>query len=367
MPNDQSSPKSQGPSAKIVQVGLGAWGRNWATHITPRVPKAEIVGWIDSSRPVLDAAIDELGIDQSRCFESIEEAVENIEFDGLLGTVALSAHAHVVRQAIASNKHILIEKPFAENSIEAAELAQAAKAAGIVLHVNQNYRFFPATATATRLLSQNRLGRVLCADIEFTRYAPGEGYRYFSLPDPLLVDMAVHHFDLIRMVFGCDAASVACQTWNPIGSPFLHDPAACGLIRLHDGTPVSYRGSWISRKGDTPYAGRWSIECENGLITFTSRGDRDLTINADRLTIRELGGLDEEIDLDPVPLFGRAGTLDAFARAIVGETYAPYAAVGETNVGSLCLMEAMVASAKAGGRPVDLASSEAPIPKSRVA
>ena len=38
---------------RILQVGLGDWGRDWAWRVNPTVDEAEVVGYVDSDPPAL--------------------------------------------------------------------------------------------------------------------------------------------------------------------------------------------------------------------------------------------------------------------------------------------------------------------------
>jgi predicted dehydrogenase len=162
--------------------------------------------------------------------------------------------------------------------------------------------------------------------------------------------MAIHHFDLLRLVHGGEAHEVFCRVWNPSWSGFDGPPAGAAIIEFDRGVVVSYRGSWISRGPTTPWAGEWRMELEGGEIAWTSRGDLGGD-DADRVEIRPLGEAVREIKLPHVAHIDRAGALVEFAAAI--EDGREPECSGRENLGSLALMEAAVESATVG-RPVAL-------------
>jgi hypothetical protein len=51
--------------------------------------------------------------------------------------------------------------------------------------------------------------------VDFRPNAVAEGYSNQGLPNPLLADMSVHHFDLMRMVIGEDPVELSCRAWIP--------------------------------------------------------------------------------------------------------------------------------------------------------
>ena len=164
--------------------------------------------------------------------------------------------------------------------------------------VSQNYRYHPAVSAAAELVQSRAYGRPLSATIEFRQDWKATGHRYHDIPGPLLLDMGVHHFDMLRMIFGEDVDSVACRSWNTPYSPFREDAAAHALLRLESGIMASYLGSWLRRGVPTAWSGDWTIECEEGELLFSARkGDLDLA-DVDRLLLRTPKGV---VESSPLP------------------------------------------------------------------
>ena len=46
--------------------------------------------------------------------------------------------------------------------------------------------------------------------------------------------MGIHHFDMLRMIFGENVARVACRSWNTPYSPFKEDAAAHALLAARE-------------------------------------------------------------------------------------------------------------------------------------
>ena len=281
------------------------------------------------------------------CFATLEAALAATEAEAVLVTTALDAHLSVVQAALAAGKHVLLEKPFAP-SLEGAQQAVAAAAArGRVLMVSQNYRFYPAVQQAARLVREGVLGAVSGVSVDFRKYAnvqPRGAHRHYTIRQPLLMDMAIHHFDLMRFVLGQEPVAVHCQAWNPPWSRFEEPATATATIPFDGGAVVSYRGSWVSTGQPTPWAGAWQIECAEGTIHWSSRGDKGP--EADRLTLRPRGKRAQAVPLPALAYSDRAGSLAAFVAAI--RTGAEPPASGRDNLQSLALMLAAIESATSG-------------------
>ena len=58
--------------------------------------------------------------------------------------------------------------------------------------------------------------------------------------------MAIHHFDLLRMITGHEAVSVFAKVGDPSFSKYDEEASAVITIEMEDGLVVSYRGSWLA-------------------------------------------------------------------------------------------------------------------------
>jgi predicted dehydrogenase len=329
---------------RIVHVGLGGWGRDWETNVLPKVKEVELVAWVDADKTTLTAAQKTLGLPADRCYPTLAAAVKTVEADAVLITTPIGAHVPVAIDALEAGKHVLVEKPFAASVAEARQAVETAEARGLVLMVSQNYRFFPAPRAVAALIAGGEFGAVGAIAVDFRRNVtslPGRE-RHFALAHPLLVDMAIHHFDLMRMILGRDPRSISCQTWNPPWSPFAADATGAATVAFEGGAVASWRGSWVSPGAQTAWAGEWRVECAGGEIRWTSRGEIG-DLSADRVEVRPLDAPARTLKLPPVRPHGRAGALAAFAAAV--QSGKEPETSGRDNLKSLAVVEAAVASA----------------------
>jgi predicted dehydrogenase len=340
---------------KAIQVGLGHWGFSWSKDVIPKVKAVEAVAYVDANPEALERVQSELGIPADRCFTSLEAAAKAVKAELVIATLRTEAHFPVVAQALDMGFHVIVEKPFTSTMDEANQLVHKARQANRILMVSQNYRFNPAPQAVAEMVANNALGDVNMVSIDFRKHAPSIGYRYWEMPDPLLADMAIHHFDLMRMVLGDNPKRVSCRTWNTIDSQFVHHPIGVATLEFEKGTVVSYRGSWMSGAQDTPWSGEWSMDCSQGEIRWTSRDHRDGKALPDQLRVRRLDGSTSEPKLPEVTLLDRSGALNAVAQAIDTGTIPPYFSSGEDNRYSLALVRATIKSAAENGAWVDMA------------
>ena len=334
---------------RIVQVGMGGWGRNWSRRIVPHVAGVEAVAWVDPVPAALAQAQTEGGIPANCCFSTLEEALRAVEADAVLVTAALPGHVPAALMALAAGKHVLIEKPFAATMADARRVVEEAEKRQRVLMVSQNYRFFPAVQAVKSLVRGGLLGAAGVVSVDFRRdlsATPNGKSAYHRSHHPLLMDMAIHHFDLMRYVLGQEPRTITCRAWNPVWSPFDDPAMALATITFDGGTMVSYRASWVSRGQATPWAGEWSMECSGGAIAWTSREDsssQHLGEVADSVLVRRTSETAHSLMLPTLPAVDRLGSLRAFADAI-SSGREPESS-GRDNLGTLALMSAAIDAA----------------------
>jgi predicted dehydrogenase len=334
----------------MLQVGLGPHGRNWARQVLPDVKEADVVAFVDTDPNALDLLRQQANVPAGKCYESLREAIAETRPEAALVTTALPSHAPVVRAALEAGLHVLVEKPFAPDLETATELVELASARGLTVMVSQNYRFFPAPRALASLVRESALGPLCEVSIDFRRYSPGtpdRRGRHHLEEQPLLVDMSIHHFDLLRLILNDEPDRITCEAWNPAWSNFTGPPVAVATMDFDD-VVVSYRGSWISAGPVTPWAGDWRLEFEHGEVFWTNRDD-DAT--HDKIVIRPRTGKARSANLRPMQRTGGWGTLAEFVDAVQNGREPETS--GRDNLGTIAMMDAAVDSATRR-QPVDL-------------
>lgn len=341
---------------RIVQVGLGGWGLNWAREVLPTVPGIEVAGYADAApaaRERLAATADAL---PAPCFASLGEALAAVACDAVVVILPMRLHAEATREALEAGKHVLVEKPFAATLAEAQALTALAERRGRRLMVSQNYRWYPAAQGAARLVAEGELGPLAGIEIDFRRHFASTGFRFWDLAEPLLSDMSIHHYDLLRMVSGATPRRVACRGWHREGSRFTRPASAFALFELPSGATVSYRASIEAPAAPTAWSGEWAMTFARGQIAWTSRGDIGERLAAESLVLQHDGELPVPLPCPTMPHLDRAGALAAF-RAFADGGDVPWCSDGRDNLASLAVMEACIRSAAAGGAWADVEDS----------
>jgi predicted dehydrogenase len=283
----------------------------------------------------------------------LEEALASVDCDAVLVASPPGTHYVVAKAALEAGKHVLCEKPLATNLQDAFDLVETADRAERVLMVSQNYRYNAPFRVVQRLLMEDELGELASIEISCRRdtrmlFAPDD-FRY-SMRHPYVLDMSIHHFDLIRAATGREVSSVYAHSWRVPDSPFVHHPAVAAILDLEAGVPVVYQGDWATHEPETSWNGEWEIVGEAGRILWSgSEEDRGIG----EVVLERWGKEPRLIEQRDLEFVEKGATLQALRAAL--EDGEPPETVAADNVKSLAAMLGCVSSIESG-EPVDVAA-----------
>ena len=303
---------------RIVQVGLGGWGWSW-TDIVKASPHWELASVVEIDAARLQQAAAHHGLAPNQLHATLSAAVAATAPEACLIVVPPEAHEAVTVEAARLGLHCLVEKPLADTIGGAKRMIAAARDAGRKLMVNQNYRFRRAPRTVRKLIAAGLIGEVGSVFIAFQKAAHfGGGFRE-QMAHPLVLDMAIHHFDQLRGTIGFEPAEVTARSWNPKWSWFAGDASAAATFRSTAGAVAVYSGSWVSQGWETTWDGDWRIQGAKGEIHWSNNAislkPKSVFTSVFAPGAREVDGL-LDFDLLPMDAEDRLGTLAAFQRAV---------------------------------------------------
>ncbi len=133
--------------------------------------------------------------------DSYEALVADPDVDAVYNPLPNSLHAPWTLRAIAAGKHVLCEKPFASNEAEAAEVADAARSAGLVVMEAFHYRYHPLAERMLEVVA-GELGRLRHVEAALCFPLPRfSDIRYqFDLAGGATMDAGCYPINCIRML-----------------------------------------------------------------------------------------------------------------------------------------------------------------------
>ena len=106
---------------KIVQIGVGGWGKN----------HARILSELGVLTAICDANHEkskEYGKKYSiNHYESLDELLNSEEFDGAVVVTPTSTHTEIAMKLVKAKKHVFVEKPMTYKSEDGEKLAKLAE------------------------------------------------------------------------------------------------------------------------------------------------------------------------------------------------------------------------------------------------
>jgi predicted dehydrogenase len=321
---------------RTIVVGAGNMGRKWLRTVRDH-PATTPVGLVD-----LDVALarrvadDEIGDGCLAAGASLEEVARATSADVVIDATVPVAHRPVTTEALRLGLAVLGEKPAAPTLAEAIALAALAEATGGVFVVSQSRRFNPQLVAVRRLLDEGVTVGGLSA--RFFRGPRFGGFRD-EMDSPLVVDMAIHLFDMARWLAGGTPTAVYARETNPPWSWYRGAASARAIIEF-GGVDFAFDGSWAGLGHDTSWNGDWRIATDRGTVVWN--GDEPATVQSAR---------DEQVrTIDPAVDAGEGlpGSLSAFVASLDAGVVADNEI--HDNVRSLAIVEAVLASAASGER-----------------
>lgn len=142
---------------RVLILGTGTMA---ATHVRlfAEDPRVDIVAACDVDEGRAAAFAGKHGI--ARSFGCLDAALDWGGFAAVSNVTPDAVHHPTTMKLIAADKHVLCEKPLAENFALADEMATAAEARGLVNMVNLSYRNVAALQKAREIIAAGEIGEV---------------------------------------------------------------------------------------------------------------------------------------------------------------------------------------------------------------
>jgi predicted dehydrogenase len=220
---------------RIALVGYGYWGPNVARNLV-ELGDAEMVAICDARHEALDRARRRYpGI---RATEQFETLLADPGIDAIAVTTPVSTHFDLARQALDAGKHVFVEKPLAASSAEAHQLAELARAAGLVLMPGHTFLYSPPVNMIQELINADVLGEIY--SISTSRVNLG-----LHQPDASVAwDLGPHDFSILRYWLGDTPTHVSALSRGCI-LPHTADVAFINL-EFSSGTIAHVELSWLA-------------------------------------------------------------------------------------------------------------------------
>jgi predicted dehydrogenase len=212
---------------RVGVVGVGHIGKNHA-RLYAALPSAEFSVIYDTDAAKARELGQEFGVAVAQSLEDFANRV-----DAASVATPTNTHFEVARQLLERGKHLLIEKPIAENTTHASQLAEIASQRQLVLQVGHVERFNPVLSALEERLTHPRF-------IEAHRLSP---YPNRSTDIGVVLDLMIHDLEIILHLVRSPV-----QTIDAVGVPVLSrgEDIANARLRFENGCVANITSSRIS-------------------------------------------------------------------------------------------------------------------------
>jgi predicted dehydrogenase len=173
----------------IAVIGAGYWGptvRNFRNN-----PEWDLVAVCD-----LDEARARKVIGNRSTVEvetSVSRLLSRSDLDAVAIATPARTHGPLALAAFEAGKHVLVEKPLADNAAQAADMVEAAERAGRVLMIDHTYCYTPAVGYIREVVAAGTLGDILYVDsVRINLGLVSRCGRFLGPRSARLVDLGFH-------------------------------------------------------------------------------------------------------------------------------------------------------------------------------
>lgn len=198
---------------RICMIGAGRVGKNHSRAIVRNIADARIVALVDNVAQVRQETAAEFGIE--RHFDSLETALEKVEFEAVVVTTPTPTHRPLTALAAERKKHVFLEKPMALNLQECDAIIEAVEKAGVLLQLGFMRRFDPEFVAAASRLEAGEIGQPMM--IKSNTHGPGlppPWARDLRTSNGMLAEVNSHDWDTTRWLMGSNHERVYTEVAN---------------------------------------------------------------------------------------------------------------------------------------------------------
>lgn len=184
-------------------IGCGSMGREHIENLKA-MGGAEITAIADPHAASRDAALALLEHRPPRAFDHHRALLDSRLCDAIVIATPNFTHAEILRDALQTDAHILVEKPLVTNIEDGLDLVRRAEGRQGMVWVAQEYRYMPPVAEMIRMAHGGAVGRVHQVAIREHRepFYPkvGDWNRFSANTGGTLVEKCCHYFNLMDLI-----------------------------------------------------------------------------------------------------------------------------------------------------------------------
>jgi predicted dehydrogenase len=220
---------------RIGVIGYGYWGPNLVRNFAeaPGVTVAAVADF-DSKRLELVAR----RYPAVRTTTDFRELLTDSSIDAIAIATPVSTHFELGMAALRAGKHVWIEKPMAETSLQAMKLVDEAERLQRVLFADHTFIYTGAVRKMVEIVRSGELGRVYYYDSMRVNLG------LFQRDVSVISDLAVHDFSILDVLLDEHPVAVSASGMNHF--PSTPENLAYITLFFDSGTIAHINVSWLA-------------------------------------------------------------------------------------------------------------------------
>ena len=340
-------------SLKMIHIGLGIMGLEWCKKAIPPNVKdglIEVVAAVDINPSRLKYAQKYLGLSSSYCYTDLKKALEENKADFCSVVVTPENHEKVINLSIDYDLHILSEKPIADTLDASKRIVNKVLKSDKKMAITMTHRYDQDKTTLINELSSGKYGKIdylICNVTADTRKLGSWGDFRHKMKNPLMIEGAVHHFDLLSTIAGSPCNTLYAQTWNPSWGDYNGDSQGLAILKFKNGTRAFYEGASCNAVGLKAWEKEYiRVECEKGTLVLSGRKLECFNYNNKKVRVESMEGQGKIIPLIKQSKWGNAWLIEQFYDLVVnGVTMETKV---DENIQSVAMVTAAIKSSQTG-------------------
>ena len=263
-----------------------------------------------------------------RVHNTYSDLLADPKIDAIYNPLPNSLHAEWTIRALRAGKHVLCEKPFASNTREAEEMADAARETGLILSEAFAYRYHPLTARVKEIISSGEIGKIRHIEAQFCFLLPTtNNIRFkYELAGGALMDCGCYPVSLIRHlaeaepnVVHAEARLFAPQVDHKMTADLSFADGRTAHLVCDLLSPNLFR-SFVRIEGElgklrviNPYHPHWfhwlTVQSSRGTSRKSVRGENVYALQL-RAFVQAIHG-ERKLNTDPADAIGNMRVIDA--------------------------------------------------------
>ncbi|KAF3358488.1 hypothetical protein VdG1_00048 [Verticillium dahliae VDG1] len=339
-------------SIGVGLVGGGIWAREEHAPAIEAAKdltlKAVFSRTLKSAQSIADVVAGSPQLYSDEGDAGFDALLERSDVDAIIVSLPIANQPPYIRKALLAGKHVLSEKPVAENVKDAVELIKwyRSEIKGLSWTIGENWRFLKSYEFAAGELKKGSLGKIIgfhgrqhgCVPLDW-KFNLTEWRRNPTHQGGYLLDGGVHYMAGLRLLLASQSSDQVARlsSFTSQIKEYLPPVDTADVIIK---TKAGVTGTFQISRGTSLSADEWTVACENGWIK----------IENEKVTISRDGT--ETVETVANERSGVPPEIRAWGEALVAGKVRPEQEP-EAALADLELIELMLRSGESNGAPVD--------------